>query len=74
MTITVRLFATLRQNRGKTLELALPAGAAIEQALKELDIAECDAAILLCNGRHAQLTDRLQAGDTLSIFPPVGGG
>lgn len=74
MTITIRLFATLRQNRGKTLELELPAGAAIEQALKELGIAECDAAILLRNGRHAQLTDRLQAGDTLSIFPPVGGG
>ena len=74
MTIIVRLFATLRQNREKTLELSLPAGATIAQALSRLGIAESEVAILLKNGRHARPADSLVQGDSLALFPPVGGG
>ncbi|HCX65406.1 MAG TPA: molybdopterin synthase sulfur carrier subunit [Eubacteriaceae bacterium] len=74
MEITVKLFATLRENRGKVLSMEVAENTSIRKVIEELKIAEEDVAILLKNGRDAQLEDSLKEEDVLSIFPPVGGG
>jgi molybdopterin converting factor small subunit len=72
--VTVRLFATLRQNREKEMIMELPDGAAIKDIIEHLSINEKDAAILMVNGKGAKLDTILESNDTVAIFPPVGGG
>ena len=74
MELTVKLFATLRENRGKIVHLNVEEGCTIRKVTDGLDIPEKEIAILLRNGRDALLEDFLEEGDVLSIFPPVGGG
>ncbi len=74
MKIKVRLFATLRENRGKELELSLQDKATPEDVIQELEIAKSDVAILLVNGRDGDFSQELRESDVVSIFPPVGGG
>lgn len=74
MNIKVRLFATLRNGRGKELNVQLAQGAVVRRIIEALGISEDEVAILLVNGRDATLDKELGEGDTVSIFPPVGGG
>jgi molybdopterin converting factor small subunit len=74
MKLTVKLFATLREGRGKILSVEAQEGETIRQVTESLGIEEEEVAILLRNGRDASLDDRPIEGDVLSIFPPVGGG
>ncbi|QRN86667.1 MoaD/ThiS family protein [Clostridia bacterium] len=74
MKIKVRLFATLRENRGKELELELIEGLSVLKVLSMLDIRKKDVAILLVNGRDGSADHIVVDGDVLSLFPPVGGG
>ncbi len=74
MEIKVKLFATLRENRGKEVSLELKEGATAEDALKKLEIPKKEVAILMINGRDDDPGKELKSGDLLSIFPPVGGG
>ena len=74
MNIKVRLFATLRNGRGKELNMQLGQGAVVRRIIEALNISEDEVAILLVNGRDATLDKELEEGDTVSIFPPVGGG
>lgn len=71
--IEVRLFATLRENRGKVLYFS-PQHRKTYELLKELEIGENDIAILLINGVHSTFDSEIKDGDILSIFPPIGGG
>lgn len=74
-TITIRLFATLRTGRGKTVSLPLTPGVTTPQDLiEQLGILREEVAILLVNGRDGLWQQALAEGDYLSIFPPVGGG
>ncbi|SFH88890.1 Molybdopterin converting factor, small subunit [Tindallia magadiensis] len=74
MLIKVRLFATLREGRGKEVELK-PEGEIIGKELLEiLEIDEDDVAIYLVNGRDGKMDAKIENGDVISIFPPVGGG
>lgn len=74
MKIEMRLFATLREGRGKVIPLEAPEGTAVVTLIDSLGIAHQDIAILLVNGRDATLERVLQDGDAVSVFPPVGGG
>ncbi|MBU5676029.1 MoaD/ThiS family protein [Alkaliphilus sp. MSJ-5] len=74
MDIKVRLFATLRQNRGKELIINLPTASTPMDIIRKLSISKEDIAILLINGRDGEFIVELVEGDTVSIFPPVGGG
>lgn len=74
MQVTVKLFATLREGRGKILIYKKDHSFTGEEVIKELKIDKKDAAILLINGRDANLSQILEEGDTISIFPPIGGG
>lgn len=74
MELTVKLFATLREGRGKVLTLQYEEPPTLGEVTSRLEIAPEDIAILLRNGRDAALDQRTADGDTVSIFPPVGGG
>lgn len=74
MQVKVRLFATLRNNREKEMMMDLAEGITVRHIVERLSIPEKEAAIILINGRGARLDQALADNDTLSIFPPVGGG
>jgi len=74
MKVTIKLFATLRDGRGKILEKVYSEGTKIRGIIKDLKIEEKDVAILLKNGINTKMDIEPSDGDYLSIFPPVGGG
>lgn len=74
MQITVKLFATLRNNREKEMTMDLDPNATPKDIIERLNIAQEEAAIIMINGRGAKLDTVLRDNDIVSIFPPVGGG
>jgi sulfur-carrier protein len=74
MQIKVRLFATLRDGRGKELMMDLESGLNPQLVIDLLKIKRDEVAILLVNGMDGKFEQQLKDGDTVSIFPPVGGG
>ncbi|HOJ78042.1 MAG TPA: MoaD/ThiS family protein [Bacillota bacterium] len=74
MKVKVRLFATLREGRSRESELEVPEATTVLDIINALNIPEEEVALLLINGRDGKLTSTLTEGDTVSLFPPVGGG
>jgi len=74
MHITVKLFATLRQGRFDREILDCPGSPKVMDIVTRLAIPEKQAAIIFINSRHGGLDTELHEGDTLALFPPVGGG
>ncbi|EEG76647.1 thiamineS protein [Dethiobacter alkaliphilus AHT 1] len=72
--ITVKLFATLRNNRFKVDIREYPEGTTVLQVAEDLEIPEEELAITMVNGILLDVKHVLQDGDTLALFPPVGGG
>jgi MoaE-MoaD fusion protein len=82
ITVSVRLFASLRERAGRgSLDLELPAGATVAEAISTLgrepgldgilDRIDVAAAI---NREYARADAVLEAGDELALIPPVSGG
>lgn len=74
MNVTVKLFANFRVGRFKIEQRDYPQGIPCREVIAAVGIGEQEIGIILINGRHAALDTRLQEGDTLSLFPLVGGG
>jgi molybdopterin synthase catalytic subunit len=76
MRVQIRLFAALRERAGtSTLELELPDGALVSDALSELKWLTGDLqAVLAVNREYASQSLALHAGDELALIPPVSGG
>lgn len=74
MKITVKLFATFRDGRQKVIDMNLPETATPQSIIDILGIHQADVAILLVNGRDGSFDKLLDENDTVSLFPPVGGG
>lgn len=72
--IEVRLFATLRQGRGKIIHLEAAEYPTGIQILEHFQIPREEVAIFLINGFHSAPDQEIKDGDILAIFPPVGGG
>lgn len=80
MQITIRLLASYRQllpethdaNAGLMREVA-PA-TSVGDVLDALPIPPGDFYTFFVNGRHARREQVLRSGDTVSVFPAVGGG
>jgi molybdopterin converting factor small subunit len=72
--IEVRLFATLRQGRGKVQMLSAEDFACAGDIIRHLDIPLEEVAILLVNGFHKKPETAVKDGDIVALFPPVGGG
>jgi molybdopterin synthase sulfur carrier subunit len=74
MTVTIKLFASLRTGRFDVRALDFPADASVAQAIASAGVRPEEAAVVFVNSRHAPPDAVLADGDTLAIFPPVGGG
>lgn len=73
-TILVKVFADLRRFQKANLRLQVNGPTEITSVLKKLSIPAEKVTIIFVNGRHAVPDDPVSPGDTLSLFPPVGGG
>jgi sulfur-carrier protein len=74
MQITVKLFAQFRNGRFIEQQRECAPGSKIATIVQELGIDEPEVGLIMLNNRHAELTNELQNGSRLSIFPLVGGG
>jgi sulfur-carrier protein len=72
--LTVKLFATFRNGRFDVSEREYPAGTTIANIVEELRIPKEEIGIMLVSGRHVELEHQPRPGDTVSIFPLLGGG
>lgn len=74
MEITVRLYLTFRTGRFSTEIRECPTGVTAAEVARRLAIRDVDIGMVLVNDRQAELEQELLPGDTLSLFPVVGGG
>lgn len=74
MRVTIKLFATFREGRFKVEEWDLPEGSQLLDVIKPLNISMEEIAICLVNGQSVNEKVALKEGDTIALFPPVGGG
>jgi molybdopterin converting factor small subunit len=74
MTIIIKLFAMFRTGRFSVEGRELPADTDCRAIVLGLKLTEAEIGIVLVNGRHVTLDHVLNDGDTLSLFPLVGGG
>jgi len=74
MTITVKLFATLRLYGEKEQTVVSETRLSPSDIIDRLRLPGKEVAIIMINGRHAQIDTILNDGDVLSLFPAVGGG
>jgi len=72
--VTVRLFATFRKGRFREQAIELKDGCTVGSIVDDLKIPRRELGIILVNGLSATEEDILCEGDTVSIFPMVGGG
>ncbi len=74
MKVTVKLFATFRAGRfGEQIKEYAP-GTTVGDILNELSLPLDEIGATLINHRHVEEDQLLKDGDSLSIFPLVGGG
>jgi sulfur-carrier protein len=74
MKITIKLFATLRKGMFEEETREFTPGMAVKEVIRGLNIPGNQVTLILLNGRHAAPDTELHDGDTLSLFPPIGGG
>lgn len=74
MEITVRLYLTFRTGRFRSEVRQYAAGATVAAVARQLAIRDTEIGMVLINDRQAELERELNPGDTLSLFPVVGGG
>jgi len=74
MHVTVKLFATLRKDRFDEKDLDLPAGVTAGEIISMFATPPAEVTLIFINGRHSTPEAKLADGDTLALFPPIGGG
>jgi len=72
--IAVRLFATLRNGRGKIYTFPPETFKTAADVLDYFQILPENVSIYQINGMHSSLEDAIKDGDIIALFPPVGGG
>lgn len=74
MRLTIKLFATFQAGRFDVMALDFPPETTLGSIVETLGIARGEIGVLLVRGRHAELEHVPASGDTVSIFPLLGGG
>lgn len=74
MEITVRLYLTFRTGRFRSEARQYPVGVTAASVARQLAIDDAEIGMVLINNRQAELEQPLNPGDTISLFPVVGGG
>jgi molybdopterin converting factor small subunit len=74
MKVTVKLFASFRTGRFDIESVDYPAGTTVADVADGLKLPQSELGIMMINGRHVKLDRPLADGDTLALFPLLGGG
>jgi molybdopterin converting factor small subunit len=74
MMVTVKLFASFRAGRTPIETRDYPPGTLVADVVAEKGIPVGEIGIMMVNSRHVKLDRPLAEGDTLAIFPLLGGG
>ena len=79
MHVRVKLFATLSRHfagvmPGTPLGVEVLDGATLIDLVDQLKVPHAEVRIIFVNGRIQPLDYKLQPGDEVGMFPPVGGG
>ena len=88
MKVQVKLFATFIQSlaesvrtqhpegihAGRPFDQEMPEGSTLADLAVALCLPEDEIKVIFVNGRAQKLEYRLQPGDMIGIFPPIGGG
>lgn len=74
MQVMVKLFADLREGRFEVKNSEVADQSRVTDVVQSLNIPADQVRVCLVNGRDAGTDYVIQNGDTLSLFPPVGGG
>jgi len=74
MKITVKLFASFRTGRTPVEERDYPPGTRVADIVTELGVPVAELGIIMVNSRHVPLDRELADGETLALFPLLGGG
>lgn len=74
MRITVKLFATFRENRFKEARRDYPPGTTVADVVAELGIDPDLIGMIFIHGRAAEFDRVLKEDDVLALFPLLGGG
>jgi molybdopterin converting factor small subunit len=79
MHVTVKLYATLHRyaegkQAGAPFDVELPAVATLRDLIHQLKIPSEETRITFVNGIIQEADCRLKDGDTVGMFPPIGGG
>jgi sulfur carrier protein ThiS len=79
MHVTVKLYATLHrygqgQQAGAPFEIELPEAASLHDLIDQLKIPPEETRITFVNGIIEETDHILKDGDTVGMFPPIGGG
>lgn len=75
MHIIVKLFAQYREGRFKVEQRVYPKRTSAKEIIEELGVAKTlPLGVLMINSRHEHESYILQEGDTIALFPKVGGG
>ncbi len=74
MRIHVKLFASFRTGRFDIEPRDYPAGTTVADVVAELELPVTELGIIMVNSRHVKLDRELVEGDTLALFPLLGGG
>lgn len=73
--VTVKLFAQYRENRFKVEQKVYSKGISAKDIIDELGVTKTlPLGVLMINSRHESESYILQEGDTIALFPKVGGG
>jgi molybdopterin converting factor small subunit len=74
MNVTVKLFASFRTGRFDIETGDYPAGTTVADVADNLKLPQAELGIMMINHRHVKLDRVLEEGDTLALFPLLGGG
>lgn len=74
--VTANIYATFRKHTGgkPSVNVSIQPDQTIEQLLEQLGIPIEETRIIFCNNRIVDPTHTLDDGDTVGIFPAIGGG
>jgi molybdopterin converting factor small subunit len=74
MNITVKLFASFRTGRFDIEVRDYPAETTVADVVDSINLPQSELGIMMVNSRHVKLERVLVEGDTLALFPLLGGG
>lgn len=74
ISVTVKLFATLKEYGKARSTVTVPEGSTIKTVIEECEIPKEKTLIIMVNGKGRESDFVLKDGDTVALFPPIGGG